>query len=511
MGILIENCKVSGHTPGSIYIDGGVVARVSESPTQDIKENTVRLDARGGAVYPGFIDTHCHPFELGTLKVGVDLRGTSNVTAIRLRLFAAVQKARPGEWVTGRGWDHEAMSERRLPNKEDIDDITKDNPVILTRVCGHISLLNSKAIQALGIGDRQGPGYDRSASGGLTGIVREGAQEEAFAGMPARTAQQRLEDLLTVEFEAAKGGLTTVHCILSEDGFKEELQALAMVAAGDTTLLKYRVYVPAKALQHLSASGLRQKLQGERIRVNGVKIYGDGSLGASTAALREPYSDDPKNSGLLKYSDGELEGLVGSADREGYQVIVHAIGDRAVEQAISVLSSYTGGGNPRRHRVEHASLLPKDLRSKMRKHDIRATIQPCFIISDSWAIRRLGEERINDLYPLRSMLDDGIIASGSSDAPVETINPIVGMWSAMVRSGYAIEEKITLEQALELYTKSAASNGFDDNRSELVEGAVADLTLLDSDVEDMHPAMFRKVGTAATIVDGRLAYSFEGV
>jgi hypothetical protein len=402
------------------------------------------------------------------------------------------------------------LSERRLPGKRDIDDISSDNPVVLTRVCGHISLLNSVAIRVLGLEGVRGPGYEIDESGSLTGIIGEGAQEDAFGRMPKRSSQECLEDILSAELEAARCGLATLHCVLSEDGYKQELEALASLAVLGNASLRYRVYVPFQAVGYLAESGLRTKLNNERLRVNGVKMYADGSLGASTAALREPYADDPENVGVLRHSDDELAELVGRADSENYQVIIHAIGDRAIEQAVSALSSVSGGRNPRRHRVEHASLLPKDLRSKMRKHDICATVQPSFIVSDSWAARRLGEERVNDLYPLRSMLDEGIVASGSSDAPVEPLSPIVGMWAAMVRGGYAEQEKLSLPQSVALYTNNAAKNGFDDKAAQIIEGGRADFTLLDSDIDGIHPAMLRKVGTAATVVDGRVVYSFEG-
>jgi predicted amidohydrolase YtcJ len=241
-----------------------------------------------------------------------------------------------------------------------------------------------------------------------------------------------------------------------------------------------------------------------------VKIYADGSLGASTAALRDPYADDAGNSGILRHTDEELAETVVRADAEGYQVIIHAIGDRAIEQAIGALSTVTGSGNPRRHRIEHASLLPRDLRSKMRAQGIRATVQPCFISSDRWALKRLGEERVRDLYPLRSMLEEGIVASGSSDAPVESLSPVLAMWAAMVRPGYPADERLTLDEALRLYTTNASANGFDEEGAGIEEGGRADFTLLDSDIEGMHPAMLRKVGVAATIVGGRAVYSFEG-
>lgn len=510
MSLLIENCRISGRTEGSVYSEAGVISRILQGGAQEVPKETTRIDARGRALFVGFADTHCHPFELGWLERNVDLRGTSTIAELQSRLSAAVRKVRVGEWVVGMGWDHEAFPDKRLLTRADIDGVSRGNPVALRRICGHITLLNSRAIEALGLEGRGGSERDTDESGVLTGIVRERAQEEALHRIPGRSVQRCMDDLLSVESEAAKFGLTTLHCILSTDAYGEELEAIAAVAEGRGPSLRYRVYFPVEAMELVARKQLRGKLRGDRVRISGVKIYADGSLGARTAALREPYSDDVSNSGLLRYGDEELEGLVGRADSEGYQVIIHAIGDRAVEQAIRVLSPVVGRGNPLRHRVEHASLLPVDLRAKLRRLKVKVTVQPCFVISDAWAVQRLGEERIRDLYPFRSMLEEGIMASGSSDAPVETLNPIIGMWAALDRGGRSPEERLTLQRALDLYTRNAAANGFDEKGGVLREGGRADFTVLNSDLEGMHPAKLRNMAVAATVVGGKVVYSLEG-
>ncbi len=510
MRLLIENCKLGGKKAGSVAIEGGKVTRLSEDTTQEAADNAERLDAHGSALFPGFTDSHCHPFEYGWLKRNVDLRGTSNITGIRLRLFARMQRSRPGDWVTGMGWDQEAFPDGRMPDRTDIDDLTRNNPVALSRVCGHVALINTAVVERLSLENKRGYEYERDQDGRLTGIIKERAMEEVFAKIP-RDSQTCADDLQSVEVEAARHGITTMHCIVSPDGYPEELEAITALNSAGALSLRYRVYIPPEALPYVVEKGLRRKLEGDRARINGVKVYADGSLGARTAALNEPYADDPGNSGHLRHTDEELAGLVDMVDEAGYQVIIHAIGDRAIEQAVRALSTVTGAHNSRRHRIEHASLLTGDLRSKMAKHNIRAAVQPLFITSDSWAGRRLGDERVMDLYPLKSMLAEGIVASGSSDAPVESINPVIGMWASMVRGGYAPDEALTLDEALGLYTSNANSNGFDEGCSSLSEGSSANFTLLDSDIEGMHPAMFRKVEVAATVVGGEVVYSSQGL
>lgn len=504
-GLLIKNCVIRGSVPGSVYIEGGKVESISESPTQAVPSGTELIDAAGGSILPGLIDTHCHPFEVGRMKRIVDLRGASNMLAVRMRLQPKIRRAKPGEWVAGRGWDHELFPDRRLPSRRDIDDFSPESPVIITRVCGHIALLNSKAIEILGIKDKRGAEYERDSAGEPTGIVKEGALEAVYSAIPDPPDASAL-DLLAAEVDAARLGLTALHCIVSPDNYAGELEALAALHSSGDLSLKYDLYVPPDAIDYLATRSLSARLKGGQVKIRGVKIYADGSLGARTAALREPYADDPSNSGLLRYTSEELAELVETVDKAGYQAIVHAIGDLAVEQAIEAISKVSGAGNPRRHRVEHASLLPKDLRSDMARHSIRATVQPLFITSDSWAAERLGDERVRDLYPLKSMLREGIMASGSSDAPVESLSPVLGMWAAMARGRFAPEEGLSLPEALSLYTSNAASNGFDPG-GELKEGSQADLTLLDTSIQGIHHALLRKVGISATIVGGEVVHS----
>jgi hypothetical protein len=504
-GVLVRDCSIGGKGRYNVYCQDGKIVRIDEGGTVPPSGAEV-IDANGGSLCLGFIDSHCHPFEYGWLKRSVDLRGTTSMTAVRFRVAAGIQRAKPGEWISGMGWDQEAFPGKTMPSRAEVDDISPENPVVLSRVCGHVALLNSKSIEVLGYADRTGEEYERDGNGALTGIVKERAVEEAHQKLP-RSAEISAADLQSVEAEAGRLGLTTLHCIVSRNSFREELGALSALDASGSLSLGYRVYVPPEALDYVDATGIGKKQVGPCVRTNGVKIYADGSLGARTAALREPYADDPSKTGILRYTDEQLAELVEAVDSRGMQAIVHAIGDRAVEQAAEALGSVAGGGNPRGHRIEHASLLPKDVRSKMARHSVRATVQPLFITSDTWAVDRLGEERVRDLYPLKSMLIEGIVASGSSDSPIESMSPILGMWAAMTRGDPDSREKLSLEQALRLYTVNARFNGLDSAEG-LSEGAPADLTLLDSDISGMHPALFRKVGVLATIVGGRVVHSY---
>ena len=503
-GVLIRDCSVRGRTDYSVYCEGGRIIRVGEAGMAAPSDAEV-IEANGGSLWPGFVDSHCHPFEYGWLKRSVDLRGVANMTGVRLRVVAAVRRSKPGEWISGMGWDQETFPGRVMPSRVDIDDVSPENPVVLSRVCGHIALLNSKSIEALGFANRTGAEYDRDEKAALTGIIRERALDEVYEKLP-KSQERSAADLQSVEAEAARLGLTTLHCVVSPAGYREELDALAALCASGSLSLTYRVYVPPEAMDFIEGTRAG-KFEGLHLRINGVKIYADGSLGARTAALREPYSDDPTNTGISRYTDEELCDLVERIDTKGMQAIVHAIGDRGVEQAAAALGRVAGAKNPRGHRIEHASLLPKDLRSKMVRHGIRAAVQPLFITSDSWAVERLGEERVRDLYPLKSMLVEGIVVSGGSDSPVESMSPVLGMWAAMTRNDDESQERLTLEEALGLYTANGRSNGLDP-AGEVSEGSPANLTLLDSDISGMHPALLRRAGVLATLVDGVAVHSY---
>jgi len=503
-GVLIRDCSVRGRTGYSVYCEGGRIIRVGEAGMATPSDAEV-IEANGGSLWPGFVDSHCHPFEYGWLKRSVDLRGVANMTGVRLRVVAAVRRSKPGEWISGMGWDQETFPGRVMPSRVDIDDVSPENPVVLSRVCGHIALLNSRGIEALGFASRTGAEYDRDEKAALTGIIRERALDEVYEELP-KSWERSAADLQSVEAEAARLGLTTLHCVVSPAGYREELDALAALCASGSLSLTYRVYVPPEAMDYIEETRAG-KFEGLHLRINGVKIYADGSLGARTAALREPYSDDPTNTGISRYTDEELCDLVERIDTKGMQAIVHAIGDRGVEQAAAALGRVAGAKNPRGHRIEHASLLPKDLRSKMVRHGIRAAVQPLFITSDAWAVERLGEERVRDLYPLKSMLAEGIVVSGGSDSPVESMSPVLGMWAAMTRNDDESQERLTLEEALGLYTANGRSNGLDP-AGEVSEGSPANLTLLDSDISGMHPALLRRAGVLATLVDGVAVHSY---
>ena len=525
--LLIENCDIltaEGKSKArSIFIRRGRIERLSEDATQGVPADTVRVDGTGATVVPGLIDTHCHLTKLGEGYRLLDLRGVTSATSLRFRLATRVAALGKGEWVIGTGWDQERFPGGRFPERRDIDDVTGQNPAILYRVCGHVALLNSRAMELLCLDETAeagsaGRGKETAASpyspeafetdeaGRRTGIVREaalGIVEESIPKAPRATIEM---DILSAELEAAKNGLTTVHCILSSR-YPDEIEAFA-------SLPREREPPPSVPAVHagrgprLSGEARRARPPGGRIlRMVGVKIYADGTLGARTAALRRAYDDDGDvdgagagNLGMLRYADEEMAALILRADALGYQVMIHAIGDRAIAQAVHALSRLprarrTAG----RHRIEHASLCPPDLVEAIREVGARVSVQPHFAISDTWAEERLGPVRILDLYPFRSFIESGIVVSAGSDAPVEPISPILGLWAAMSRvrrrreagrdgkRGRGRRASFPPRGVAALHP-SAAENSFDETEiGDIREGLAADLTVIDSQISRRAP------------------------
>jgi predicted amidohydrolase YtcJ len=236
-----------------------------------------------------------------------------------------------------------------------------------------------------------------------------------------------------------------------------------------------------------------------------VKLFLDGSLGARTAALNAPYSDEPGSSGMLTMNREHLERVVVKASEAGFQLCIHSIGDRAVDLATHVLdaSFNTRNCKERRHRIEHASLITEESIQKMRRLGVIASVQPRFIYSDSWATQRLGLERLPNLYPFGTLTKQGVVLAAGSDCPVEDPNPFEGIWSAITRPGLDGSEALTVMQALAAYSRNAAYASFcEDTRGTLEPGKIADMVVVDRDPFESHPDSIRETKVIETIVNG---------
>ncbi len=463
------------------------------------------LDVKGATILPGFIDCHIHLIEYGLSLRTVNLGGVHSIDEFKTRI---AERARgSAAWILGRGWDQERFVEKRYPTRQDLDEASPDRPVLLRRVCGHICVVNSAALTQAGIDaetlEPAGGIIDRDAAGELTGILRETAVNLVDRTIPQLTMDDYEEAAVAACHRALEAGLTTVHCIISSE---LELKTLLKLKAEGRLPLRFYVFIPVEQLKAAIALGLRSGFGDEWVRLGGVKIFTDGSLGARTAALEAPYADEHENRGVAIYNQQQLDEILAEAHRSDFQIAAHAIGDRAIAMALQAFAKAFSSTPKKdlRHRIEHASVLNADLIRRIRELGLLASVQPHFNVSDFWIEQRLGAERASLTYPFSSLLRAGVRVVGGSDCPVEPLTPLSGIEAAVNRSG---EEAVAVEDAISFYTRSAAYASFGENvKGTITPGKLSDLVVLEKDPRKVSPSMISGMRVLMTMVGGRIVH-----
>jgi hypothetical protein len=483
-------------------------------------KGTETLELPGRLVTPGLVDAHCHFVSLGRSFRMIDLRRVSSLAQARERIREAAASYKRGEWIVGRGWNHHNWEEGREPGRYDLDDILPDNPAMMIRACGHSIWVNSRALQQAGINrdtpNPDGGRIDKDPTGGEpTGMLRE-ARKLIEAHIPTPSLQERKQWALAAQAAALKCGITGVHTCET----LSEWEALAALEAEGK--LKLRVYhlLPPDDLEEAAARGIKAGSGSERLWFRHVKLFADGSLGAGTALLHEPYLDDPDACGIACLEKNSLEDKIRLAYSFGCDVAIHAIGDLAVTNALqsiaAVREKYPGD---HRDRLEHVQLYrPQDL-PLFRELAVVASVQPVFIPTD-WkpADKRWGPQRCRYAYAWKSMLQADLRVQFGSDAPVEPINPIYGIHAAVTRQtltgeppgGWFPEQKLSLEESITGFTAVAAWNArCEDNLGSIAPGKWADLTVFERDLFNLAPKEWPEVATEMTVVHGEVVYRAE--
>ena len=487
--------------------DGTILALGREEEVKRfVGPGTRLIDLEGRSVLPGLSDSHVHGLALGRSLTWADLSSADSISTLVEGLKRHAEK-KPEGWVIGFGWDHERFAERRLPTRWDLDGVCRDRPVVAFRKCYHLCVVNSFVLEALGearlteLVDR-GEALKDPETGELNGILVEGgvgAVRELMRELDKRGVLEAVERAVD---EALSKGLTCLHWIAE---CPEELAVIMALRASGRLRIRLYLLFPVPMLEHLLALGLRTGFGDPWVRVGALKLILDGSLGARTAYLREPYSDDPGNRGRLLYSERELKEIATKAHEAGLQLAIHAIGDAAVELALKVLSGLPGGPGRMRHRIEHASVLDPGLIRTMASLGVVASVQPRFIVSDFWVEDRLGA-RSRWVYPFKSLLDAGVVLAAGSDAPVEPIDPLEGIRAAMGEAQRP-EERLSLWEAVRAYTYGAAFASFQEGiAGELRPGRIADLTVLSCGPEELTSGSLEDVKVDATVVMGSVCY-----
>src|ERR1700733_12194830 len=501
------------------------------------------IDLQGAFAMPGFNDAHTHSGEAGRQKLSVNQVGVHSLSEMQQRIRAYVATAMPGAWIEGGGWDHTLWADDKLPSRTDLDHVPGGHPAIFRRVDGHMAVANSAALAAADITaatpDPSGAKIDRDSSGSPTGILREAAANAlVFSKIPPPSLEQRRQALTAAIADILSNGVTSIQDNSDWEDF------LALEELEHTNKLHLRVAewlafdTPLPILKERRAS---HPADDPLLHLPQLKGFMDGSLGSRTAAMEDPYSDDPGNSGLPRYQQDKLNQMAAERAAAGFQLGFHAIGDRANDMALNafgvadqvanyppqppenglaahiVTTAERGTPPPAalRFRIEHAQVfLPADF-DRFEKEGVIASMQPSHLLTDmKWATSRLGTERDKYAYAWKTLLDHHVVLAFGTDYPVELINPFRGLYSAITRQNEAgtqtfqPQEKLTLNEAIYAYTQASAFGEFRETvKGRLEPGFVADLIVLDRDITTATPQQLLRTKVLRTVVNGETVYT----
>lgn len=489
--------------------------------------DTEVVDLGGRFVMPGFNDAHVHLAEGGLQKLTIDLTGVKTLEELRERVKARVEKAKPDEWIVGGGWDETLWPIPTLPSRWDIDEVSDGHPVILARVDGHLALANTRALQLANITlasrDPEGGKIDRDANGQPTGILRDTAQQPVRAAIPQLTHEARREGIEVALADLAENGVTSAQDYSPEwENFQiyEELEKEGKLTARISEWLPFDDVIDELKVKR----GFHP--QSDLMLHSGMlKAFMDGSLGGHTAALMEPYADDPKNSGLPRYEQAKLVEMAKERVLAGFQLGFHAIGDEGVQMALDAFAEAEkaareqkvkspNGTSDFRLRIEHAQVTTPAQIARFKELKVIASVQPSQLLTDMrWAQDRLGAKRAANSYAWASFLNKGVTLAFGTDYPVEPLSPFRGLYAAVTRKSengkqeYFPEQKLTMDQAIAAYTTGSAFAEFEEKeKGELAPGMLADFVVLDRDITAVSAEKELATKVLLTVVGGKTVY-----
>lgn len=515
----------AGRVEGSLAVRAGRIVYLGpEAGVQPFRGKSTRvIDLRGRAVTPGLIDAHSHLAGLGAALAQVDLGGAPTYAEVVRRVREAAAHRPSGAWIFGRGWDQNLWPGRQFPLHEELSRAVPGHPVWLTRVDGHAALANAAAMKALGLDaavkDPDGGRFLRDANGQLTGVLIDNAMNAAEGKLPPPSPEELQERIVAAANHCLALGLTTV----TDMGVgARDIEAYQTLRHSDRLPIRASLFLTDD--ETLLAQWFRRgpEIDPEaRLQVRGVKLYADGALGSRGAALLEPYSDDPGNLGLLTATGAHLEDVARRAAGTGFQVAIHAIGDRGGLVALDAMEKALGGARPQsRFRLEHAQVLRVQDLDRMAKLGIIASMQPTHATSDMpWAGDRLGDGRLERAYAWRKVLNDGGRLALGSDFPVESADPRLGLYGAVTRQdlkgnpagGWLPGEKLTREEALRGFTLDAAWSVFLESEVGSLEvGKRADLVVFARDPMTVPEAEIPRAEIDLTLVNGQVVFDRQG-
>jgi predicted amidohydrolase YtcJ len=504
-----------------IFVGSDVEARTLANAS------TTVIDLHGATVMPGFVDAHAHLLGLGNMLRRVNVAGSTSYAEVIDRVKAWSKDVKPGEWILGRGWDQNRWQSKDFPTNEALSRAFPNNPVAITRVDGHALLANAKAIEvarvSAGTADPEGGRIIRLASGSPAGVFIDNAQNLIGRAIPTSTPSDIRKAILAAIAECNRWGLTGVH----DPGEDAETIGIyeQLAKEGKYNLRNYVMLSdpgepgsPATLSNPYLVRGPQSALYDGHLWVRAIKLYADGALGSRGAALLAPYSDEPTNSGLLVSRPEHIEAWAEVGLRRGFQVNVHAIGDRGNRIALDAFEAALKAvpAADYRFRIEHAQVLSMEDIPRFAKLGVIPSMQPTHQTSDMrWAEIRVGPQRIRGAYAWRSLLNTGVVIPSGTDFPVEEVNPLLTFHAAVTRQdptnlpagGWYPEQKMTREEALQSMTIWPAYAGFQESvLGSLTPGKYADFVILDRDIMHVPDTEILGARVVSTWIAGKRVY-----
>jgi predicted amidohydrolase YtcJ len=485
------------------------------------------VDLGGHFVMPGFNDAHLHLDDAGTKKLSVDLTGVRSLDDLRTRVAKKVEDSKAGDWILGEGWDETLWPVKVTPTRWDLDEVSNGHPVFLVRIDTHMAVANTRALQlgsiTLASRNPQGGQIDRNQNGEPTGILRETAQAAVVGVIPKPSHRLRREGLELALADLAEHGVTSAQDyspVWENFQIYEELEKEGKLTARISEWLPFDD--PVEELSRKRESHPQSDL---KLHTGMLKGFMDGSLGSHTAALLEPYTDDPKNSGLPRYEAARLNEMTKERVLAGFQIGFHAIGDKGVQMALDAFAGAQkaardghvkapNGGDDFRLRIEHAQVTTPVQIGLFKGMKVIASMQPSHLLTDMrWAQDRLGPRRAATSYAWLAFLNKGVTLAFGTDYPVEPVTPFRGLYAAVTRKSadgkqeYFPEQRLTMDQAIAAYTTGSAFAEFEEKeRGKLDPGMLADFVVLDRDVTAASPEKILTTKVLRTVVGGKTVY-----
>ncbi|MFC0473243.1 amidohydrolase [Halalkalibacter kiskunsagensis] len=512
-----ENESVS-----AVYVEDGFIRGLGDQEELENRFSGLiekRHNLQGAFVYPGFVDSHLHIIGHGEKLIRLDLSEVNSAEEMKRKLEEKYRSSNDNDWIFGEGWNENNFSDRKIFHKQELDEISLNKPMFLTRICRHAALVNSKALELARItketDDPKGGVIVRDNNGEPTGYLLDTAADLVKDVIP-NVSEEYVERALQVAVnDLFRVGLVGGH---TEDlyyygGFKKTFDQFFKVIDGREVKFRAHLLVHHEAIWEMEKEGYDKGEVTPFIELGAVKIFADGALGGRTAYLSNPYTDDPSTSGVAIHSEESMKEIVMKARKKNRPVAIHTIGDGALDMALTVLEQCPLEEG--RDRLIHVQVVNESLIERMKKLPLILDLQPRFVASDfPWVMERLGEDRIKKSFAWKTLIDSGLHCAGGSDAPIEPVDPLLGIHAAVTRKrvgesheGYGAEQKLTPFEAVQLFTSgSAYAIERERERGYIAEGFVADFTILDRNLFSIKADEILLTNLVMTVVDNTIMY-----